>query len=125
MVKSILRHRTGVAAGSIALFLGACACVAAAAGGATAASTSGRSLILTVFGDFATVRDTRDVGLNAGINHISFPDVSPQLSPQTAFLTDVRSNHPVWVAEQSFDADLIGANSIYQSYAGHTVTVIT
>jgi len=126
MVKPIQWHRTGIAAGSIALFLGASLCVAVATpSGPNAVSTRGRSIQLTVFGDFAAVRDTRDVALNAGVNHISFPDISPQLSAQTAFLTDVRSNHPVWVSEQSFDTDLIGANSLYQSYAGHTVTVIT
>lgn len=126
MVKSIHWHRTGIAAGSIALFLGASLCVAVATpNGPTAASMRGRSVLLTVFGDFGVVRDTRDVALNSGMNHISFPEISPLLSPQTAFLTDVRSDHPVWVTEQSFDDNLISANSLYQSYAGHTVTVIT
>ena len=126
MVRSLQWHRTGIAAGSIALFLGASLCVAVATpSGPTAASMRERSVLLTVFGDFAAVRDTRDVALNAGINHISFPEISPLLSAQTAFLADVRSNHPVWVTEQSFDNNLIGSNSLYQSYTGRTVTVIT
>lgn len=126
MVKSIRWHRTGIAAGSIAFFLMAALCAAGAApGGPTAASMRGRSVLLTVFGDFGVVRDTRDVALNAGINHIAFPEISPLLAAQTAFLTNVRSDHPVWVTEQSFDNSLVGSNSLYQSYAGRTVTVIT
>jgi len=125
MVKSIRSHRTGIAAGSIAFFIGASLCAAAAAPGGATASAGGRSILLTVFGEFASVRDTRDVALNAGINHIAFPGIASQLAPQTAFLTDVRSNHPVWVAEQSFNANVVGASSIYQSYVGHTVSVVT
>jgi len=126
MFGSIRNRRTGIAAGSIAFFLGVSSCIGAAAPSRSAsAPSSQRSLLLTIFGDFATVRDTRDVALNSGINHIAFTDISPQLAPQTAFLTDVRSNHPIWVSEQSFDANLVGANSLYQSFVGHTVTVIT
>src|SRR5579859_4952171 len=126
MVKSIGWHWTGIAAGSIAFFLGAALCGAGATpNGPTAASMRGRSVLLTVFADFGVVRDTRDVALNAGINRISFPEISPLLSAQTAFLTDVRSDHPVWVREQSFDDNLISANSLYQSYTGRKVTIIT
>jgi hypothetical protein len=84
-----------------------------------------KSVALTVYDDFAVVRDERSVYLAQGTNRIAFGDVSPQIQPQTAFFTDVASAHPVWVNGQYFDSTVLTANSLYQGAVDHHVWVIT
>jgi hypothetical protein len=87
-----------------------------------------KSIALTVYDDFAVVRDERIVDLYQGTNRIAFGDVSPQIQPQTAFFTDVASAHPVWVNDQYYDATdttSLAASTLFQRAVNHHVLVIT
>src|SRR5579863_868147 len=133
-MKGIVERRTPMSAAasrraSWTLAFSACAVItlwgaASRAAGTIASSARDRSVALTIYADFAVVRDTRTLNLAAGINHVAFAGVSPQMSPQTAFFTEVASDHPLWVQEQNFNANLASADSLLQAYVGRTITVI-
>jgi hypothetical protein len=84
-----------------------------------------KSVSLTVYDDFAVIRDERTVDLAQGTNRIAFGDIAPQIQPQTAFFTDVASAHPVWVNDQYLDSAVLTANSLYLGAVDHHVWVIT
>lgn len=116
--------------GLLTLALFACAILISSASASRAAnstvasSTRDRSVALTIYADFAVVRDTRTLDLAAGINHVAFPGISPQMSPQTAFFTEVASDHPLWVKEQNFNANVVTTDNLLRAYVGRSVTVI-
>jgi len=83
-----------------------------------------QSLTVTVYGDFALVRDVRLLNVERGENRIVFDDVSPQMSPETAFLSDLGTQAPILVQEQNFETAVLSPDAIFARAVGHTVTVI-
>ncbi|HXW77213.1 MAG TPA: hypothetical protein VEJ20_07380, partial [Candidatus Eremiobacteraceae bacterium] len=82
-------------------------------------------MTLTVYGDFATIYDVREVDLQRGTGRIAFEDISPQIDPKTAIFTNVSGMHPVWVDDQFYDANRLTAAAVQAAALGHTVLVIT
>ncbi len=89
-----------------------------------ASAAQRQSLTVIVYGDFALVRDVRLVNVEAGENRVAFDDVSPQMSPETAFLSDLSSGAPILVKEQNFETAVLSPDAIFARAVGHTVTVI-
>jgi hypothetical protein len=83
-----------------------------------------QSLTLTIYNGFALVRDVRLLDLDRGENRVIFDDVSPQMSPETAFLTDLSSGAPIWVHEQNFETAVLSPDVLFSQAVGHTVTII-
>lgn len=79
---------------------------------------------MTVYNGFALVRDVRLLNLDRGENRFIFDDVSPQMSPETAFLTDLSDDAPIWVHEQNFETAVLSPDVLFKQAVGHTVTVI-
>lgn len=83
-----------------------------------------QSLTVVVYGGFGLVRDVRLLSLDRGENRFVFDDVSPQMSPETAFLTDLSSGAPIWVHEQNFETSVLSPDLLFSRAIGHTVTVV-
>lgn len=79
-------------------FLAASTGPAAPAGGAFPPTDMDRSLALTIYDDFALVRDRRTFRLSAGEQTLLFADISPRIQPESAFL----AGSGLRVLEQTF-----------------------
>lgn len=80
-----------------------------------------QQLSLTIYNsNIALVKDTRNVGLNSGINQLAFKDVSATIQPETALLKADK----VTLLEQNFEYDLLTPESLLDKYVGKTVTLL-
>jgi hypothetical protein len=84
-----------------------------------------RSVTLTVYTDFATVRDVRTVDLQAGVNRLAFEDIAPLLAPETVIFSNLSGRQPVWVNDQFYDPIVLTAGAVQSNAVGHEVVVIT
>lgn len=80
-------------------------------------------LAVTIYSNFAMIRDDRRVTVKGGRNYLSFIDVSGQLRPETALL----SNGPgatLSLVEQNFNYDLITPRKLLEKSVGKEVGVL-
>ena len=123
MLRSMCLARIGLVA-AIAVILGALTSPADAIAERRTSAAQRQSLTVIVYADFALVRDVRRLNVDRGRNRVVFDDVSPQMDPTTAFLTDLSASAPIWVHEHNFETAVLSPDAIFARAVGHTVLVI-
>ncbi len=87
--------------------------------------TAQKSLAVTIYNaNLALVKDVRDLALTGGENRLAWRNVSSQIRPETALLTDTTGTVPLTLLEQNFDFDLLTPESLLKKYLGRKVKVI-
>jgi hypothetical protein len=83
------------------------------------------SLAITIYNDdLALVKDRRQVTLDQGENRLAWRNVSGQIRPETALLSETSGRLKVALLEQNFDFDLLTPASLLKKYIGRTVRAI-
>lgn len=80
-----------------------------------------QSVALTIYDDFALVRDRRTFRIRPGEQTLVFPGISARIQPETALL----SGAGLLVLEQDFAYDLLTRQSLLEKYLGREVLVTT
>ena len=84
-----------------------------------------KSLALTIYNaDLALVKDRREATLVQGENRLAWRNVSGQIRPETALLSETSGRLKVSLLEQNFDFDLLTPQSLLKKYVGRTVRAI-
>jgi hypothetical protein len=84
-----------------------------------------KALAVTIYNaDLALVKDLRNLALTQGENRLAWRNVSVQIRPETALLSETTGKLPVAVLEQNFDFDLLTPQSLLKKYVGRSVRVI-
>jgi hypothetical protein len=84
-----------------------------------------KALAVTIYNaDLALVKDLRNLTLAQGENRLAWRNVSVQIRPETALLSETTGKLPVAVLEQNFDFDLLTPQSLLKKYVGRSVRVI-
>lgn len=87
--------------------------------------TAQKAIAVTIYNaDLALVKDLRGITLEQGENRLAWRNVSVQIRPETALLTETTGSLPVAVIEQNFDFDLLTPQSLLKKYVGRAVKVI-
>jgi hypothetical protein len=87
--------------------------------------TAQKSLALTIYNaDLALVKDLRTLTLAPGENRLAWRNVSVQIRPETALLSETTGRLQVALLEQNFDFDLLTPQSLLKKYVGRSVRVI-
>ena len=61
---------------------------------------------LTIYNqNFAVVRDTVPLSLQAGVNEVHFPGATAQLEPDSVILRDPSGDHSLQILEQNYRND--------------------
>src|SRR5271165_1452025 len=77
---------------------------------------------LTIYNqDFAVVRQTVPLQLNAGVNHVSFDDVTSYLEPSSVILRDPAGKLHLNVLEQNYRSDVASQYNLLHAYEGKEV----
>lgn len=98
----------------------ALASAATAAPAPTAADTEGRAL--TIYNQqFAVVRETVPLDLKAGINHLTFNDITYHLEPDSVVLRDPTGKRTLQILEQNYRADPVSQDLLLSLYEGKTI----
>lgn len=110
---------------SLALCLG-CACLQAqqssAPSGAAPALQSSAPPSITIYNqDFAVVRQTLPLQLKAGVNELSFDDVTEQAEPDSVILRDPTGKHTLQVLEQNYRAETASQQLLLSLFEGQTI----
>ncbi len=82
---------------------------------------TGQAVALTLYDDFALVRDQRTFRLTPGEQTVRFPGISAGIQPETALLR----GEGVRVLEQDFSHDQLSLQSLLEQYEGREVLVVT
>lgn len=84
-----------------------------------------QEISVTVYNqNLALIRDVREVPLRKGLNRIAVREVSAQIRPETAIITNLSSPDSLSLLEQNFDYDLLTPQQLLQKYVGKQVKVI-
>ena len=87
-----------------------------------AATTPKPQPVLTVYnGNFAVVRETVPLDLQAGENAVAFAGVTASLEPDSVVLRDPGGDLPFQVLEQSYRADTVSQGLLLSLYEGETI----
>lgn len=82
------------------------------------------ALQLTVYnGNFALVKDTRAVTLNAGINSIEVSDVAEKIDPTSILFKSLSAPNSVSILEQNYQFDLMTPENILAKSVGQKITI--
>ena len=82
-------------------------------------------LAVTIYNaDLALVKDRRRLTLQPGLNRLAWRNVSVEIQPETALLSEASGQLPFELIEQNFDFDLLTPDSLLKKYVGRTVQVI-
>jgi hypothetical protein len=77
---------------------------------------------LTIYNqNFAVVRDTVRLNLNAGVNDISYNQATMHLEPDSVVLRDPTGKHTLQILEQNFRADPVSQALLLNYYEGKTI----
>ncbi len=79
-------------------------------------------LAVTIYRNFALVRDSRTLTLKAGENKIAFEGVSARMQPQTAILSGVKGT-PFTILEQNFNFDIMNQRKMLEKSLGQEISV--
>lgn len=83
-----------------------------------------RDVSLTVYnGDYAVVRERRDVVLRPGRNAVRYEDVAQQIEAQTVSLKSLTDPGAVAVREQNYQYDLVSPQAILEKSLGREVVL--
>ena len=84
-----------------------------------------QEISLTVYNqNLALIRDVRKVPFKKGLNRIAVREVSAQIRPETAIITNLTRPDALSLLEQNFDYDLLTPQQLLQKYVGKQVKVI-
>ncbi|MBV9849096.1 MAG: hypothetical protein JO250_05340 [Armatimonadetes bacterium] len=98
-----------------------------AMGGAWAAPSAtageaGAGRALTIYNqNFAVVRETVPLSLSAGVNHLTFSDITYHLEPDSVVLRDPTGQRALQILEQNYRADPISQELLLSRYEGKTI----
>ena len=74
-----------------------------------------QEISLTVYNqNLALIRDVRKVPFNKGLNKIAVREVSAQIRPETAIITNLSNPNSLSLLEQNFDYDLLTPQQLLQ-----------
>ena len=73
---------------------------------------------LTVYKDFAVVRDVRQVSLPRGIVEVDYQDVARTIDPTSVRVTSIGREDLFTVEQQRYEYDLLNKESLLQRYIG-------
>ena len=77
---------------------------------------------LTIYNqNFAVVRETVPLTLTAGVNHLTFSDITSHLEPDSVVLRDPAGLRTLQVLEQNYRADPISQDLLLNRYEGQTI----
>ncbi len=83
------------------------------------------AIAVTIYNaDLALVKDLRTLTLAQGENRLAWRNVSVQIRPETALLSETTGRLQVAMLEQNFDFDLLTPQSLLKKYVGRSVKVI-
>ncbi len=93
---------------------------------ATAAPVSpaetGGGRALTIYNqNFAVIRETVPLTLTAGVNHLTFSDITSHLEPDSVVLRDPAGLRTLQILEQNYRADPISQDLLLNRYEGQTI----
>lgn len=84
-----------------------------------------QTLALTIYNDnLALVKDSRSLTLAQGENRLAWRNVSGQIRPETALLSETSGGLGISLLEQNFNFDLLTPGSLLTKYLGRQVQVI-
>ena len=114
------KHRTG------RLLVGAAltgwAALASAAPATPVATPAAGGHALTIYNqNFAVVRETMPLSLTAGVNSLTFTDITSHLEPDSVILRDPAGLRTLQVLEQNYRADPISEGLLLNRYEGQTI----
>ena len=77
---------------------------------------------LTIYNqNFAVVRQTVPLNLEAGVNRVQFSDTTAHLEPESVILRDPTGKHALRILEQNFRADPVSDSLLLSLYEGQTI----
>ena len=77
---------------------------------------------LTIYNqNFAVVRETVPLTLTAGVNHLTFSDITSHLEPDSVVLRDPAGLRTLQVLEQNYRSDPISEGLLLNRYEGQTI----
>lgn len=77
---------------------------------------------LTIYNQsFAVVRETVPLTLTAGVNHLTFSDITAHVEPDSVVLRDPAGLRTLQVLEQNYRADPISQDLLLNRYEGQTI----
>src|SRR6478672_12456168 len=83
-----------------------------------------QSVAVTIYNEnLALIKDTRRVGLDAGLNRLALREVSGRMRPETASLRSLTHPGALSLVEQNFDFDLLTPAKLLEKYVGREVKV--
>jgi hypothetical protein len=84
-----------------------------------------QSVAVTIYNEnLALIKDTRRVGLDAGINRLALREVSARMRPETASLRSLTHPGALSLVEQNFDFDLLTPAKLLEKYVGREVRIL-
>ena len=107
----------------LAGLLGAALALASGAAGAAPAPTPpDPGNALTIYNqNFAVVRQSVPLALTAGVNHLTFNDVTAHVEPDSVILRDPLGKRSLQVLEQNYRADPVTQDRLLSLYEGQTI----
>ncbi len=97
------------------------AAAALAAPVAPPAAESGGHALTIYNQNFAVVRETVPLALTAGVNHLTFSDITSHLEPDSVVLRDPAGLRTLQVLEQNYRSDPISEGLLLNRYEGQTI----
>lgn len=77
---------------------------------------------LTIYNqNFAVVRDTVPLSLQAGVNEVHFPGATAQLEPDSVILRDPSGDHSLQILEQNYRNDPVSQELLLSLFEGKTI----
>jgi hypothetical protein len=84
-----------------------------------------QSVAVTIYNDnLALVKDARQVRLARDANQLAWREVSAQMRPETALLSNLSNPAGFRLQEQNFDFDLLTPQKLLEKYVGREIAVI-
>ena len=86
---------------------------------ATSLPTLAENPSLTIYnGDFAVIRQSVPLALQAGPNHLSFSGVTAHLEPDSVILRDPSAKFPIQILEQNYRNDPLSQELLLSLFLG-------
>lgn len=83
--------------------------------------TDQKQIDLTVYNDFAVIRDTRTAVLPKGVEDVVYSDVPQTIDPTSVRVTSIGHGGEFRVEQQIYQYDLLNKQSLLQRYIGKTL----
>ena len=81
-----------------------------------------KDLMVTIYnGNLGLVKDTREVGFDAGLLEVQFADVAAQIDPTSVHLKSLTDPSGLKILEQNYEYDLLTSAKLMEKYVGKKV----